>query len=278
MSTIEPGDEPEKQNGTALATQPVSNGLAEENQLTDVTLTTSGPLQAKNQLAVQGSPVREIAAEVVGIGPPLLTEDEARKLVTLINQFDDGIRYAVLRLYEGQGWEALGYKNWHACAEAEFNKSKSRIYQLLEAARVERNISNALENGQHLPHRAVLQLKDLTPEQQREVYAKADEIAGDAPTTTTDIEAAKSQIIPREQRKPTKAEKRAEDKAEKWKIRKGMKLTDAIEEDWTRTVREFLKERSGHPTNWLKAVRLMKDLMDQIETKFLRGWIEEEVA
>jgi hypothetical protein len=71
----------------------------------------------------------------------LLTKAQAQKLVDQVNRHFDDARALLLELEEKEGWRALGYDSWRSCAIAEFGKSASRVYQLVDAARVERNIS-----------------------------------------------------------------------------------------------------------------------------------------
>jgi hypothetical protein len=101
----------------------------------------------------------------------LMTAAEARDSVEKINNHATQIRALVLDLYERRGWEALGYSSWRACVVSEFEQSQSRLYQLLDAGKVERNLSNMLEKP--LSNRAVEELKALEPEQQREVWKEA---------------------------------------------------------------------------------------------------------
>jgi hypothetical protein len=120
----------------------------------------------------------------------MMTEAEARDRVDQINKHSNRIGELLLELYEREGWKAMHYGSWRECVVAEFEQSQSRLYQLLDAAKVERNISNILENGETLPAKAVEQLKHLEPEQQREVVQKAKEAAPDSKITAKQIEQA----------------------------------------------------------------------------------------
>lgn len=59
---------------------------------------------------------------------------------------------------EREGWKALGYESWRECAVAEFQISQSRIYQLLDAARISTNLENKEMPEIHL--RELAPLKD----------------------------------------------------------------------------------------------------------------------
>src|SRR5690349_2366462 len=104
----------------------------------------------------QATPKLEPIAQTLSV---MMTESQARACIARINQSikecDEEIKRLLLDLYEREGWKALGYSSWRECGQAEFKHSQSRVYQLLDAAKVERNISNALENDQPpLPARA----------------------------------------------------------------------------------------------------------------------------
>jgi hypothetical protein len=104
--------------------------------------------------------IKAIEAQTVTV---MMTLDQARKCVEQINNLAGEIGKLLLDLYEREGWKALGYKNWRECATAEFKQSQSRLYELLDAAKVERNISDMSEKPT-LTKRAVDQLKSLPPE------------------------------------------------------------------------------------------------------------------
>lgn len=79
------------------------------------------------------------------IEPAAMTADQARQCVEDIRTGIVNVGRRLLDLYEGRGWTALGYGNWRECAEREFGFKQSRVYQLLEAAEVERDISTMVE-------------------------------------------------------------------------------------------------------------------------------------
>jgi hypothetical protein len=74
----------------------------------------------------------------------------------------------VLEFYEGHGWEALGYGSWRERVVSEFQQSQSHLYELLNAAKVEKNISAIAENNDKPILESVLRpLAGLEPEEQR---------------------------------------------------------------------------------------------------------------
>jgi hypothetical protein len=127
----------------------------------------------------------------------MMTRDQARKCVEQINSLAGEIGKLLLDLYEREGWKALGYKNWRECATDEFKQSQSRLYELLDAAKVERNISDMSEMPR-LTKRVVDQLKDLPPGQQKEVYEAAAETAPNGKVTAVHVEKVKENILRRE--------------------------------------------------------------------------------
>lgn len=68
----------------------------------------------------------------------LMTEEEARECVHKIHTYLDRARQLLLRLYNQEGWRALGYDSFSDCIESEFKKwSRSYLYRQLAAARLE---------------------------------------------------------------------------------------------------------------------------------------------
>jgi hypothetical protein len=59
-----------------------------------------------------------------------LSAGEARALVDQIKAGLNTVRWQVYRLYEGEGWRALGYASWRDCVLAEFPQSRPQLYRL----------------------------------------------------------------------------------------------------------------------------------------------------
>ena len=116
----------------------------------------------------------------------MMTEQEARQIINEIRLgiFDVGKK--LLELKEREGWRALGYKTWRECAQMEFGYKQSRVYQLLEAAEIERNISTIVEKP--IPESHLRPLASLEPEQQREAWALAVQTAPDGKVTASHVE------------------------------------------------------------------------------------------
>ena len=136
-----------------------------------------------------------------------ISEREARLLVNRIRAHINDARALVLELYEREGWRSLGYNSWRECVVAEFDQSQSRLYQLLDAAQVERNISTIVENSSPI-HEAVLRpLAGLEPDQQREAWKMATEAT---PTPTAEHVARVAYSL-----RPVKKKSAARSKTEK---------------------------------------------------------------
>jgi hypothetical protein len=119
-----------------------------------------------------------------------MTREEARDCVERIKVGLGQVGALLLALKENQGWKALGYDSWRDCAAAEFGKSQSRIYQLLDAAKVERNFQHAGK----INYRAADRLKDLPAGLQQEVYEMAKLASGNGKPTARNITWARNRI------------------------------------------------------------------------------------
>jgi DNA-directed RNA polymerase subunit F len=108
-----------------------------------------------------------------------LSITRAKLLVERIRSHIDEARKLVLELYEQEGWKVLGYDSWAQCVSVEFAQSRRHLYRLLDAAHVERNIAQLVENQQNvcptghnsIPERVLRPLARLEPEEQREAWA-----------------------------------------------------------------------------------------------------------
>jgi hypothetical protein len=92
-----------------------------------------------------------------------MTESEARFLT-------DRIKTAVVRVYEllfeaheGGAWAALGYRSFREYVAGEFDMSRARAYQLLNQAKVVREISAAVSTDVDIPEAAARELGPALP-------------------------------------------------------------------------------------------------------------------
>jgi len=118
----------------------------------------------------------------------LMTKDEARACVDRIKVNFGQLRALLLDLYEREGWKALGYESWRECVTVEFQQSQSRVYQLLDAAKVSRNISTIVEKSESIPESQLRPLAGLEAQEQREVWQKAVETAPRGRITAAQLE------------------------------------------------------------------------------------------
>jgi hypothetical protein len=152
-----------------------------------------------------------MSAELATLNPQsaeldlMMNRAQAREHVDQINnhfrEIDNHrgeIRALVLNLHEKEGWRALGYNSWRDCVLKEFAASQTRLYELLDEAKVERNISDV--GNVPVTARIAKELKHLEPEQQRSVAKEAVRIAPDGKLTVGHIQIAKEKLP----RKPTK--------------------------------------------------------------------------
>lgn len=100
-----------------------------------------------------------------------LSSNEARRLVSRINNQSADVRTLVLQMHDGQGWKALGYQSWKACVEGEFVFGRQYAYRLLEAAQVEQRVSPVGDTKLRETHVRELAVAPLT--RQADVYAAA---------------------------------------------------------------------------------------------------------
>lgn len=96
----------------------------------------------------------------------------ARRLTDEVKADVGLLREKLLRLYEGRAFKALGYESWKAYWEAEFDSHWVTGYRQLEAAKVDRAVSELANGPVPESHaRAAGPLVD-DPEALRGVYAE----------------------------------------------------------------------------------------------------------
>lgn len=133
-------------------------------------------------------------APTVLVGVPMMDQAEARATVDAIKGHMDSARKLLLDLEEREGWKALGYASWRACAQAEFGQSSAQVYRLLTAAKIEQAIDSPIGENPESHLRPLVTLD--TPEQQKAALDRATELAGDRPRTAKDVQAAVEAIKP----------------------------------------------------------------------------------
>jgi protein gp37 len=115
-----------------------------------------------------------------------MTKDEAQQCLGAIKNHISEARELVYDLYIREGWKALGYSSWATCVESEFQESRTRLYQLLDAARTERNLLDTSskstivdsDDSRHtIPESHLRPIASLHPDEQREVWTIARDTA-----------------------------------------------------------------------------------------------------
>lgn len=119
---------------------------------------------------------------------PRLSLEAARNLTDEVKADAAALWAKLLTLYEGEAHVALGYSSWAEYYEEEFGESKSRGYQLLEAARVDRALADSTMVERPVTERVARELtpvlKDEGPEAVEEIWGDVVEEHGPAPTAT----------------------------------------------------------------------------------------------
>lgn len=74
-------------------------------------------------------------------GLVMMDVTEARRYAEAIRGNLQSAGRMLLELYEREGWKALGYDSWRACAVAEFRQGQAYLYRQMRAAEVTRQLS-----------------------------------------------------------------------------------------------------------------------------------------
>ena len=125
-----------------------------------------------------------------------MTAEEARQCVSDINNGMITIRLRLLDLYEREGWRALGYTSWRDCAKTEFKYSQTRVYELLYAAEIERDISEVsakAEKQEPIPEKHLRPLASLESSERREVWQQVEATAPNGKVTAAHVKAIKKE-------------------------------------------------------------------------------------
>jgi len=141
---------------------------------------------------------------VTGIVLTAMTAEEARTKTEGVRRSIASARSLLLELYEREGWKALGYSSWRAYGEVEFEYSESRLYQLMDAAKIERTLlsseslfSTSVENNDNhdaIPEGQLRPLAHLEPEQQCAAWRTAVETAPGGKVTAAHVKRVVEQM------------------------------------------------------------------------------------
>lgn len=125
--------------------------------------------------------------------PKMMTPEEARKRVTVINSGINNLRMQILDFHDREGWKALGYESWTACVEKEFEQSRRQVFYQLQAAQIEKNINDSAKSQCNIctdpiPESQLRPLAQVAPEDQPVIYQLAKETAPDGKLTAAHVE------------------------------------------------------------------------------------------
>ena len=204
----------------------------------------------------------------------LMSRREAVECLSRIKSGLDGIRGAVeqikedlLDLQEREGWRALGYTSWRACATAEFNKSQSQVYKLLTAAKVAKQISlmREIDEPPQLPQRVAQQLTNVPEEVRPELFEAAKAAAGGKRPTEEQVKREVEKFRDEQKSTDELIEEEEEEEEEEERKRKVDDLNDALTR-WYNSVEKVLRQMEGaDPKMGATTLRLGREFLGQIE-------------
>lgn len=202
------------------------------------------------------APAAITVVEAVAVGIAMMGRDEAQALVTRIKRNLDGMRADLLELYEREGWRALGYDSWRACAVAEFGASAATLYRQLEAAEIERDVrgDSQVEKTQPIPTVQLQAVKDLSPAERKQAFERADALAGERPRTAADVRQAAAEIKPPPARETD----------DELYTRRARKILDTLDQWDEREHTRLFQEAYGHARQ-IRDERAYRAMMDAID-------------
>ena len=103
---------------------------------------------------------------------------EAEEITAAILQNFDSLGLMLKSANECKAWKALGYKDFGSYCNSEFDKSRSRAYQIIEEAELAQTLRNLAPAGLSIPANSHLRLlKDLSTDKQIEAIQYAEDLA-----------------------------------------------------------------------------------------------------
>lgn len=103
---------------------------------------------------------------------------EAQEITQAIQQNFDSLGLMLKAAKERKAWKALGYRDFGSYCNNEFDKSKSRAYQIIEEAEIAQTLRNLAPAGLNIPANSHLRLlKDLSTDKQIEAIQYAEDLA-----------------------------------------------------------------------------------------------------
>jgi hypothetical protein len=95
--------------------------------------------------------------------PAPMSESEARSLTDRIKRGVVHVYELLMEAHDGKAWIALGYGSFREYVAGEFDMSRARAYQLLNQAKVVREISAAVSTAVDIPEAAARELGPTLP-------------------------------------------------------------------------------------------------------------------
>jgi hypothetical protein len=130
-------------------------------------------------LGHSSTPGLPIPVEVSPMGD--MDATQAKAACTAIRHSLEDARARLLDLHDRKGWKALGYKSWSDCCSMEFGKSRAQVYRLLEAAKVDRELS-PIGDKPPLPESIARELAKAPEGRRAEALGIAHQATGAKPT------------------------------------------------------------------------------------------------
>lgn len=129
--------------------------------------------------------------------PALMSQTEAIEQIAKIKESLIGLRKLLLELFEGKGWQVLGYKSMRQCMLAKFGKSESLLYRQLKAAKIEKEISPNGEIGT-IPEAHLRHIGKLEQSKWRKAWLFASQTAPETGLTMAHVARVVAKIKTRE--------------------------------------------------------------------------------
>lgn|GEM_PF-4531541 len=119
----------------------------------------------------------EVELTLMGFDEARTTTDRIKLHLETIGTELERARDLVLDVHARKGYRALGFRSFRKYAEAEFGKSVRRIYQLLEAGRLQLEVRTNGSHSEPIPERKLRPLAALPEGTRKDAWEEACEEA-----------------------------------------------------------------------------------------------------
>ncbi|MDE2097201.1 MAG: hypothetical protein KGL39_08135 [Patescibacteria group bacterium] len=186
----------------------------------------------------------------------------------------EGIKADLLELQEREGWRALGYANWRACASAEFNRSQSQVYRLLSSAKVEKQISHGAKkecDAEPIPERVTRPLTHVPVEVRPEIFQAAQAAAGGKRPTEEHVRREVERFQDKQKSPSELIEEIEEEEAEEEDRLKIHDFKEALAR-WSATTAKVVRQmEASDPKPGTTTLRLGREFLEQLERE-VKKW------